>query len=866
MLKEQIQKIHLSHVLISFGLVMILALFLYIGNNRFFHYASGRADLSSSLVAEEDNQAEQMPENSLAPQEDLNDQAPNESENDNSQDANESMPNESENDNSQDANESMPESENDNSQDANESMPNESENDNSQDANEPMPNGPENDNSQENFHDNEDNQDYQDQSQNFSEEDIQRQIKQMERDYKNWTKNLKGRENDLERADKLISRFQKDKDQFEKQIKRDNRAVDFNYDDYVNWSKLEEIKTNMETDFNAYKTALDEGQGYVDDQDTENFYKWGDKMWISNIKWNVNSICLNIFDRGSNLVELMKNIADYKYEIEKMGGKMDENITNLESAVTIIMADSNNLCGEIEKYIEDNNENLDLYLSLTDWDEKDDLRMDIQDIENGMWDYQDNLNDKFDAFEENDPWWIMDQARQSMDTMRQSEFIQGELANAKSDISAVKEVLTKIEDKDENTDNQNIATEALANLDQISGLIDEIEKGIKNDEDVFNLLQNLQDIANKTDELIRDLDKNSLEKYLTEEEIKFLYEGPKEDNRQKFKNIGMNDDMAQVMSDQISEEDALKLIQILLQKVDLTKFQDLINSMQGEGSDKEISVIINAMEHIKDDKVLETYIDNKKEILSYIDKLSDDKDLRAAKTVLEDYNFAGPTGEEVIQAIEDYLNSSQSDEDQAKLTDTIFNLREEDIKYKRENGVISFGDVLEDTWYYSNVEDLKEKGIVSGKADGNYDPAGTLTNAEILKIALEATGNAENLVQNPNASHWVEKAGYVAKAQELGINFNQNYDDSTSRGYVLYLLEQVGKIKPEDYSSIGFPDVSINHQYADYIEYARLQSWISGDDDTGNFRPDDSLNRAEAAKIVGKFLSSINNSAVNTEF
>ncbi len=758
------------------------------------------------------------------------------------------------------------ESENDNSQDANESMPNESENDNSQDANEPMPNGPENDNSQENFHDNEDNQDYQDQSQNFSEEDIQRQIKQMERDYKNWTKNLKGRENDLERADKLISRFQKDKDQFEKQIKRDNRAVDFNYDDYVNWSKLEEIKTNMETDFNAYKTALDEGQGYVDDQDTENFYKWGDKMWISNIKWNVNSICLNIFDRGSNLVELMKNIADYKYEIEKMGGKMDENITNLESAVTIIMADSNNLCGEIEKYIEDNNENLDLYLSLTDWDEKDDLRMDIQDIENGMWDYQDNLNDKFDAFEENDPWWIMDQARQSMDTMRQSEFIQGELANAKSDISAVKEVLTKIEDKDENTDNQNIATEALANLDQISGLIDEIEKGIKNDEDVFNLLQNLQDIANKTDELIRDLDKNSLEKYLTEEEIKFLYEGPKEDNRQKFKNIGMNDDMAQVMSDQISEEDALKLIQILLQKVDLTKFQDLINSMQGEGSDKEISVIINAMEHIKDDKVLETYIDNKKEILSYIDKLSDDKDLRAAKTVLEDYNFAGPTGEEVIQAIEDYLNSSQSDEDQAKLTDTIFNLREEDIKYKRENGVISFGDVLEDTWYYSNVEDLKEKGIVSGKADGNYDPAGTLTNAEILKIALEATGNAENLVQNPNASHWVEKAGYVAKAQELGINFNQNYDDSTSRGYVLYLLEQVGKIKPEDYSSIGFPDVSINHQYADYIEYARLQSWISGDDDTGNFRPDDSLNRAEAAKIVGKFLSSINNSAVNTEF
>ncbi|OGJ46518.1 hypothetical protein A2272_02515 [Candidatus Peregrinibacteria bacterium RIFOXYA12_FULL_33_12] len=745
-------------------------------------------------------------------------------------------------------------------------MPNESENDNSQDANEPMPNGPENDNSQENFHDNEDNQDYQDQSQNFSEEDIQRQIKQMERDYKNWTKNLKGRENDLERADKLISRFQKDKDQFEKQIKRDNRAVDFNYDDYVNWSKLEEIKTNMETDFNAYKTALDEGQGYVDDQDTENFYKWGDKMWISNIKWNVNSICLNIFDRGSNLVELMKNIADYKYEIEKMGGKMDENITNLESAVTIIMADSNNLCGEIEKYIEDNNENLDLYLSLTDWDEKDDLRMDIQDIENGMWDYQDNLNDKFDAFEENDPWWIMDQARQSMDTMRQSEFIQGELANAKSDISAVKEVLTKIEDKDENTDNQNIATEALANLDQISGLIDEIEKGIKNDEDVFNLLQNLQDIANKTDELIRDLDKNSLEKYLTEEEIKFLYEGPKEDNRQKFKNIGMNDDMAQVMSDQISEEDALKLIQILLQKVDLTKFQDLINSMQGEGSDKEISVIINAMEHIKDDKVLETYIDNKKEILSYIDKLSDDKDLRAAKTVLEDYNFAGPTGEEVIQAIEDYLNSSQSDEDQAKLTDTIFNLREEDIKYKRENGVISFGDVLEDTWYYSNVEDLKEKGIVSGKADGNYDPAGTLTNAEILKIALEATGNAENLVQNPNASHWVEKAGYVAKAQELGINFNQNYDDSTSRGYVLYLLEQVGKIKPEDYSSIGFPDVSINHQYADYIEYARLQSWISGDDDTGNFRPDDSLNRAEAAKIVGKFLSSINNSAVNTEF
>jgi hypothetical protein len=55
----------------------------------------------------------------------------------------------------------------------------------------------------------------------------------------------------------------------------------------------------------------------------------------------------------------------------------------------------------------------------------------------------------------------------------------------------------------------------------------------------------------------------------------------------------------------------------------------------------------------------------------------------------------------------------------------------------------------------------------------------------------------------------------------------------------------------DDYEITSLPpDVPEDHEDAVYIAYAFDTGIVSGDDDTGNFRPDDSIIRAEVAKIV----------------
>ena len=47
-----------------------------------------------------------------------------------------------------------------------------------------------------------------------------------------------------------------------------------------------------------------------------------------------------------------------------------------------------------------------------------------------------------------------------------------------------------------------------------------------------------------------------------------------------------------------------------------------------------------------------------------------------------------------------------------------------------------------------------------------------------------------------------------------------------------------------------FLDVPLSHAYVNEIAYALSVGMVSGDQETGTFRPDDVPNRAEVAKII----------------
>ena len=83
---------------------------------------------------------------------------------------------------------------------------------------------------------------------------------------------------------------------------------------------------------------------------------------------------------------------------------------------------------------------------------------------------------------------------------------------------------------------------------------------------------------------------------------------------------------------------------------------------------------------------------------------------------------------------------------------------------------VSFSDVPEDSWFYTDVMTLAESGVIGGYPDGTYRPTKKVTTGEALKMILLAAGYPE---PEPAASHWAR--GYLNFAIEQG--FLTRYED-----------------------------------------------------------------------------------------
>lgn len=110
-----------------------------------------------------------------------------------------------------------------------------------------------------------------------------------------------------------------------------------------------------------------------------------------------------------------------------------------------------------------------------------------------------------------------------------------------------------------------------------------------------------------------------------------------------------------------------------------------------------------------------------------------------------------------------------------------------------------FTDVKENDTYYIASRYLSDKGVINGYVDGTFKPNQDITRAELLKIIFE--GNKSE-TKNPNTN--------------------------------------------------CFPDVGYQEWYSKYICTAKNSKIINGYDD-GNFKPNKTVNKAEALKILGEF-------------
>lgn len=179
----------------------------------------------------------------------------------------------------------------------------------------------------------------------------------------------------------------------------------------------------------------------------------------------------------------------------------------------------------------------------------------------------------------------------------------------------------------------------------------------------------------------------------------------------------------------------------------------------------------------------------------------------------------------------------------------------------------AFNDVSDDAWYAPYVTSLAEWGIVSGyhdktgKATGEFGPGNPVTVAEILKMAAKASQIDEGSCPAPARhaearDHWA--AAYVGcaesrQARVLAAGYSAALDRPATRAEVLAVMHDLfGDDVPPVQST--FVDAK-KHRFSADIAYASLLGIVSGDaDSSGNatrrFRPDDAVNRAEAAKIL----------------
>jgi len=170
-------------------------------------------------------------------------------------------------------------------------------------------------------------------------------------------------------------------------------------------------------------------------------------------------------------------------------------------------------------------------------------------------------------------------------------------------------------------------------------------------------------------------------------------------------------------------------------------------------------------------------------------------------------------------------------------------------------------------WAEEYINDLREKGIISGKSEGIFMPDALITRAELTKIALLAFGFEvpESVDEKPfpdvEINAWY--ARYIAAAEINGVV--DGYPDGTfmpnqviNRVEALKVLLEAARLDLDSAPTATFPDTEADAWYSKYINYAIQYAIVSGyssGEDEGNFGPANNITRAEVAKITSLLLT-----------
>lgn len=172
-----------------------------------------------------------------------------------------------------------------------------------------------------------------------------------------------------------------------------------------------------------------------------------------------------------------------------------------------------------------------------------------------------------------------------------------------------------------------------------------------------------------------------------------------------------------------------------------------------------------------------------------------------------------------------------------------------------------FNDVPADAWFSSYVNDLATAGVIDSTKT-SYRPGDLVNRAEMAKFAFQVSGlTLETATAAPfkdvPMGEWytdyvytLSKNGIVSGDKKEGVPTGYfRPQDSLNRAEATKMLINAAAVAEDLSGAPHFPDVVSSDWFYNFVETAFNAGVVSGYPD-GNFRPGNTINRAEAAKMV----------------
>ena len=172
---------------------------------------------------------------------------------------------------------------------------------------------------------------------------------------------------------------------------------------------------------------------------------------------------------------------------------------------------------------------------------------------------------------------------------------------------------------------------------------------------------------------------------------------------------------------------------------------------------------------------------------------------------------------------------------------------------------IPFRNVPSNAWYYQDVDNAYNLGLINGRDGTHFAPDANLTYAEAVKLAACMNQKAllGYVVEMSGSNPWYQP--YIDYCREEGI-IQKDYPwnkNATRAGYVeifAHALPDASLQLRNDIPDGTIPDVSMNHPQADAIYKLYRAGILTGSDANGTFNPNSNIKRCEVAAILTRMM------------